>query len=355
MISVSAKLLPLVLAMGMTGCTSPRIETRPVPAPEPEKKATVAVSGKCLEALQRQEQRAGFALVLVAGDVLSPEQVERLDVLTRKIHGTPGVQSVRSINDEVVLRASELGVSVEPFVSEADLKSPAQRRQRNEQFRDLIDPALLSTDRKAAILKVKLRPTTKEQTRTDVRKRILDLVFAAPEGIKMFLVEYPLAAVESMDWQTDNALAGLRVLNRDLAGGGVLEVTVRCREDDCLLEPLHLTTIARFQHILESMPKVKTTRSVANVLVAASRAVRGQNQIPTTRDESLQLIALMSMEGGFRLYADEKLRRGIVRVYFTTGNATEYCELGRALKRAARESTIETLRFSVRRPEREGF
>jgi predicted RND superfamily exporter protein len=353
--SAPAKILPLFLAMGLTGCAPPRVDTKPEPAPPPQKQATVAVSGRCLRALQRQEQRAGFALVLVASDVLSPEQIQRLDVLTRKIHGTPGVQSVRSINDEMVLKASELGVSVEPFVSEADLESPDQRQQRNSLFRDLIDPVLLSEDRKAAVLNVKLHPTTKKQTRTDVRKRILDLVFAAPDGVKMYLVEYPLAAVESMGWQTDNALAGLQVLNRNLAGGGVLEVTIRCREDECLLEPLHLTTIARFQYILESMPRVKTTRSLVNVLLAANRAVRGQKKIPATRNESLQLTALMNMGGGFRLYADESLRRGTVRVYFTTGNAAEYCELGQALKRAARESSTGSLRFSVRRPEREGF
>ena len=357
--ALATRLLPLIAALGITGCAPPRVETQtetaPAPAPQPEKKATVAVSGKCLQALQRQEQRAGFALVLTADDILSPEQIRRLDVLTRKIHGTPGVQSVRSINDEAVIKASELGVSVEPFVSEADLETPAQRRKRNQQFRDLIDPTLLSKDRKAAVLKVKLQPTTKKQARTDIRKRILDLVFAAPENVKMYLVEYPLAATESMGWRTDNALAGLRMLNQNLAGGGVLEVTVRCKEDDCLLEPLHLTTIARFQYILESMPKVKATRSVVNVLLAASQAVLGKNQIPATRDESLQLTALMNMGGGFRLLAEEGLRRGVVRVYFTTSTAAEYCELGRVLKRAARESSTETLRFSVRRPEREGF
>jgi predicted RND superfamily exporter protein len=339
-------------------CAPPRVETKPAepaPAAEPEKKKVAAVSTKCLRALERQEHRAGFALVLVANDVLSPEQIERMDVLTRKIHGTPGVQSVRSITDEAVIKASDLGVSVEPFVSEADLETPAQRLERSRQFIDLIDPVLMSPDRKTAVLKVKLQRTAKKQARTDIRKRILDLVFAAPENVKLFLVEYPLAAVESMGWQTDNALAGLRALNQNLAGGGVLEVTVRCREDDCLLEPLHLTTIARFQHILESMPKIKATRSLVNVLLAASQAIAGQNRIPTTKNESLQLTALMSMGGGFRLLAEEGMRRGVVRVYFTTATAAEYCELGRALKRAAKESSSETLRFSVRRPEREGF
>lgn len=351
----SLMIFPLLLT---AACAPPRVETQPegpVPTAEPEKKKVAAVSGKCLQALQHQEHRAGFALVLVANDVLSPEQIERLDVLTRKIHGTPGVQSVRSINDEAVIKASELGASIEPFVSEADLETPAQRQQRSRQFRNLIDPVLLSDDRKTAVLKVKLQRTTKKQARTDIRKRILDLVFAAPESVKLYLVEYPLAAVESMGWQTDNALAGLRALNQNLAGGGVLEVTVRCREDDCLLEPLHLNTIARFQHILESMPKVKATRSLVNVLLAASRALQGQNQIPTTKNESLQLTALMSMGGGFRLLAEEGMRRGVVRVYFTTATAAEYCELGRALKRAAKESSSDTLRFSVRRPEREGF
>jgi hypothetical protein len=347
----------LVLISLAAGCAAPQVATKSTPAtaPEARHKAPPAVSGKCLRALQHQKQRGGFALVLTAPDVLSPEQVERLDVLTRKIHGTPGVQSVRSINDEAVIKASDLGVSVEPFVSEADLESPADRQRRTGQFLDLVDPVLLSKDRKAAVLKVKLHPTTKKQTRTDVRKRILDLVFAAPENIKMYLVEYPLAAVESMDWQTDNALAGLRVLNQDLAGGGVLQVTVRCQADDCLLEPLHLSTIARFQYILESMPRVKATRSLVNVLLAASRAARGQNQIPTTKDEALQLTALMSTGGGFRMYAEEGMRRGMVRIYFATGTAAEYCDLGRTLKRAARESSIESLRFSVRRPEREGF
>jgi predicted RND superfamily exporter protein len=334
------------------------VESKPVPAPTHQvqkKTAVVAVSNKCLQALQRQEHRAGFALVLVTDDVLAPEQIQRLDVLTRKIHGTPGVQSVSSINDEAVIKASELGVSVEPFVSETELETPVQRQLRSRQFQDLIDPVLLSKDRKTAALKIKLQRTSKKQARIDVRKRILDLVFAAPQNIKMYLVEYPLAAVESMGWQTDNAMAGLRHLNQNLAGGGVLEVTVRCREDDCLLEPLHLTTIARFQYILESMPKVKATRSVVNVLLAANRAVRGQNQIPTTRDESLQLTALMSTGGGFRLLAEEGMRRGVVRVFFTTSTAAEYCELGRALKRAAKESSSETLRFSVRRPGREDF
>ena len=158
-----------------------------------------------------------------------------------------------------------------------------------------------------------------------------------------------------MGWQTDNALAGLKALNENLAGGGVLEVTVRCREDDCLLEPMHLNTIARFQHILESMPKVKATRSLVNVLLAANRAVADRNQIPTTKDQSLQLTAMMSMGGGFRMLAEEGMRRGVVRVYFTTATAAEYCDLGRALKRAAKESSTETLRFSVRRPERGGF
>jgi predicted RND superfamily exporter protein len=350
--------LTIFLVLLTAACAPPRVETKPAgpaPAAEPEKKKMAAVSGKCLRALERQEQRAGFALVLVAGDVLAPEQIERMDILTRKIHGTPGVQSVRSITDEAVIKASDLGVSVEPFVSEADLETPAQRQQRSRQFRDLVDPVLLSKDRKTAVLKVKLQRTAKKQARTDVRKRILDLVFAAPEDVKLYLVEYPLAAMESMGWQTDNALAGLQALNQNLAGGGVLEVTVRCREDDCLLEPLHLNTIARFQHILESMPKVKATRSLVNVLLAANRAVGDQNQIPTTKDQSLQLTALMNMGGGFRLLAEEGMRRGVVRVYFTTATAEEYCELGRALKRAAKESSSDTLRFSVRRPEREGF
>jgi len=349
----SIKILPLLLA---AACAPPRVATKPAepaPAAGPQKTAVAAVSGKCLQALQRQEHRAGFALVLVADDVLSPEQIERLDVLTRKIHGTPGVQSVRSITDETVIKASELGVNVEPFVSEAELETPAQRRERSRQFQDLIDPVLLSKDCKTALLKIKLQRTAKKQARTDIRRRILDLVFAAPESIKLYLVEYPLAAVESMGWQTDNALAGLREMNHNLAGGGVLEVTVRCREDDCLLEPLHLTAIARFQYILESMPKVKATRSLVNVILAANRAVGGQNRIPTTKNESLQLTAMMSMGGGFRLLAEEGMRRGVVRVYFTTTTAAEYCELGRALKRAAKESSTNTLRFSVRRPERE--
>jgi len=349
------KILPLLIT---AACAPPRVETRtagPAPATGPEKKTVAAVSAKCLQAVRRQEVRAGFALVLVADDVLSPEQIERLDVLTRKIHGTPGVQSVLSITDETVIRASELGVNVEPFVSEANLQTPAQRRARSLQFKDLIDPVLMSADRKTAVLKVKLQRTAKKQARTDIRKRILDLVFAAPESVKLYLVEYPLAAVESMGWQTDNAMAGLRALNQNLAGGGVLEVTVRCREDDCLLEPMHLTAIARFQYILESMPKVKATRSLVNVLLAANREVGGQNRIPATRDESLQLTAMMSMGGGFRLLAEEGMRRGVVRVYFTTTTAAEYCELGRALKSAAKESSTETLRFSVRRPERGGF
>jgi predicted RND superfamily exporter protein len=351
----SIKIFPLLLA---AACAPPPVTTKPAgpsPATQPEKTTVAAVSGKCLQALQRQEHRAGFALVLLADDVLAPEQIERLDVLTRKIHGTPGVESVHSITDETVIKASELGVSVEPFVSEADLETPDQRQQRSLQFHDLIDPVLLSKDRKAAMLKIKLQRTAKKQARTDIRKRILDLVFTAPESIKLYLVEYPLAAVESMGWQTDNALAGLHELNKNLAGGGVLEVTVRCKEDDCLLEPLHLTTIARFQYILESMPKVKATRSLVNVLLAANRAVGGQNRIPTTKDESLQLTAMMSMGGGFRLLAEEGMRQGVVRVYFTTTSAAEYCELGRVLKRAAKESSIETLRFSVRRPGREGF
>ncbi len=353
----SSRTCVLVLISLGAGCAAPRVETRPTPqiAPQAPKKAASAVSGKCLRALRHQEQRAGFALVLTAPDVLSPGEVERRDVLTRKIHGTPGVQSVRSINDEAVLQASELGIHVEPFVSETALESPSQRQRRTGQFMDLIDPVLLSKDRRAAVLKVRLHPTTKKQARTDIRKRILGLVFAAPDTVKMYLVEYPLAAVESMGWQTDNALAGLRVLNRDLAGGGVLDVTVRCQAEDCLLEPLHLSSIARFQYILESMPRVKATRSLVNVLLAAGRAVRGQNQIPTTKDESLQFTAMMSTAGGFRMYAQEGLSRGVVRVYFTTGTAAEYCEFGRALKRAARESSTESLRFSVLRPKREGF
>jgi predicted RND superfamily exporter protein len=349
----------MIFAVLMTTACSPAVVgSKPEPAATtpPEKKTAVAeVSSKCLQALERQEFRAGFALVLVADDVLAPGEIERLDTLTRKIHGTPGVQSVRSITDETVIRASELGVNLEPFVSEADLETVAQRQARSRQFLDLIDPSLMSKDRKAAVLKIKLQRTAKKQARTDIRKRILDLVFAAPENVKLYLVEYPLAAVESMGWQTDNALAGLRELNRNLAGGGVLEVTVRCREDDCLLEPLHLNTIARFQHILESMPKVKATRSLVNVLLAASRAARGQNRLPTTKDESLQLTAMMSMGGGFRMLAEEGMRRGVVRIFFTTASAAEYCELGRALKRAAKESSSDTLRFSVRRPEREGF
>lgn len=355
--AASARITALVLILATVGCTTPRVATKaePVTVSETRKKTTLAVSEKCLRALQHQEQRAGFALVLTAPDVLSPQQIERLDVLTRKIHGTPGVQSVRSINDELVVKASGMDVSVEPFVSEADLESPAQRQQRTVQFIDLVDPVLLSKDRKAAVLKVKLHPTTRKQTRTDIRKRILDLVFAAPENIKMYLVEYPLAAVESMDWPTDNALAGLRVLNQDLAGAGVLEVTVRCKADDCLLEPMHLNAVARFQYIVESMPRVKTTRSAVNALLAANRAMRGQNQIPATKNESLQLTALMNMVGGIRLYADEGLRRGVVRIFFTTGTASEYCDLGQALKRAARESSTTSLRFCVRRPEREGF
>jgi predicted RND superfamily exporter protein len=348
----------MILPLLLTACAPVASETKPetAPADRPEKKTAVAaVSGKCLRAIEHQEHRAGFALVLVADDVLAPGQIERLDILTRKIHGTPGVQSVRSITDETVIRASELGVNVEPFVSEADLETPAQRQARSRRFLDLIDPTLMSKDRTTAVLKVKLQRTAKKQARTDVRKRILDLVFKAPESVKLYLVEYPLAAVESMGWQTGNALAGLRALNENLAGGGVLEVSVRCREDDCLLEPLHLTAIARFQYILESMPKVKATRSLVNVLLAANRAVRGQNQIPTTKDESLQLTALMNMGGGFRMLAEEGMRRGVVRVYFITATAAEYCDLGRALKRAAKESSTETLRFSVRRPEREGF
>ena len=348
-------ILPLLL---ISACAPAVTESKPQKAPttRPEEKTAVAaVSSKCLQALERQELRAGFALVLVADDVLAPEEIERLDTLTRKIHGTPGVQSVRSITDETVIRASDLGVNLEPFVSEADLETAAQRQARSRQFLDLIDPVLMSKDRKTAVLKVKLQRTAKKQARTDIRKRILDLVFTAPGNIKLYLVEYPLAAVESMGWQTDNALAGLRELNENLAGGGVLEVTVRCREDDCLLEPLHLNTIARFQHILESMPKVKATRSLINVLLAASRAVGGQNRLPNTKDESLQLTAMMSMGGGFRMLAEEGMRRGVVRIYFTTTTAAEYCELGRALKRAAKESSSDTLRFSVRRPERGGF
>ena len=181
-------ILPLLLT---TACAPAVVESKPetAPATQPEKKTAVAaVSGKCLQALERQEARAGFALVMVAGDVLAPKQIERLDALTRKIHGTPGVQSVRSITDETVLKTSELGVSVEPFVSETDLETPTQRQERSRQFIDLIDPVLMSPDRKTAVLKVKLQRTAKKQARTDVRKRILDLVFAAPEDIKLYLV-----------------------------------------------------------------------------------------------------------------------------------------------------------------------
>jgi predicted RND superfamily exporter protein len=349
----------IVMATGMllvSSCAT--VETKEVKEQPTERRVkvkTVSVSASCQKAIARQTGQAGFALVIhSASDILSTERIEFLDRLYRKIHGTPGILSVNGIADEQVLSKTDLGIAVEPFVSDSH-DDPNLRMIRYRKFSGLIDPVLLSSDQGVTILVVRLLPTSKKKARSDIRAQLHKLTKTAPAGIKINLVEYPVAAAESLTWHTEHALTGLKILNQRLAGAGVLEVGVSCKQDDCLLTPLHLSSISRFEKIVKAMPRVKATRSLATVLRHTNQAVSGVAQLPATADQALQLMAMLDLSSGIGLLVDKKNRRCIVRVYFETGNAADYCALGKALKKATKDSSSESLRFFVRKPEHRGF
>ncbi|MBW1810366.1 MAG: hypothetical protein JRJ87_19375 [Deltaproteobacteria bacterium] len=349
----------IIIAIGMlllNSCATVEVkEVSKQPTERSVKIESVNVSSSCQKAIARQTGRAGFALVIHSdSDILSTERVEFLDKLYRKIHGTPGILSVNGIADEQVLSKTDLGVAVEPFVSDSH-NDPNLRMIRYRKFAGLIDPVLLSADLGVTVLVVRLLPTSKKKARSDIRTQLHKLTQTAPAGIKINLVEYPVAAAEALTWHTEHALTGLKMLNRHLAGGGVLEVGVACKPDDCLLTPLHLSSILRFEKIVKAMPRVKATRSLATVLQHVNQAVSEVAQLPATADQALQLMAMLDLSSGIGLMVDKKNRRCIIMVYFETGNAAEYCALGKALKKATKDSSSESLRFFVRKPEHRGF
>lgn len=318
----------------------------------------VEVSPTCLSAVRRQDARAGFGLVVTGADVLDEQAVAFLDDLYRKIHGTPGVRSVNTVTDAAVLTVGEMDAQallVEPLVSPAKAPDHQSRLERARANHSLIDPALLASDLSATLVVIKMIETTREKIRSDVYQRLRELIQTAPAGFSLYLVEYPLAAKESLHWPTQRVLEGLSILNRKLAGGGVLEVGIACRQPDCLLDPVSLASIARFQQIAGALPRVEATRAVTDLLAGAWRVLGGQGRLPATRNQAMQILALLQGTSGIELYADERLMRGVVRVYFQTGNAAHYCKLGSTLKRTARACSTDSIRFKVMRPDRDGF
>lgn len=342
----------------VAGCAGTPEKQQTQPEDKPVNIARVQVPASCLSAVQRQDERAGLGLVVTGRDVLDEAAVAFLDDLYRKIHGTPGVRSVEVITDAAVLSIAEMDEQVlvaEPLVSSLQGAGYPQRIARVKQNFALIDPATLAPDLSATLVIVKLIKTSREEIRIDVHQRLRKLVEAAPASLTLHLVEYPLAAAASMHFPTERALAGIEILNRKLAGGGVLEVGVACPRSDCLLEPLSLATIVRFQRIAGALPRVKATRSIADLLRAAWRVFGGEERLPATQNQAMQLLALLQGTSGIDVHAGDHFKRGVVRVYFETGNAAQYCKLGKALKRAARESSTDSIRFKVLRPDRDGF
>jgi len=348
-----AVILFLWSALAMIACATP--ETR-VKAPTMDHAvviASVPVTPSCQKAVARQSSRAGFALVIQAADILAPDIISGLDELYRKIHAIRGVLSIQSITDEQVLVPGDLGVSAEPFMPPEGLDRGG-RLARVGRFAGLIDPALLSPDLRVSALIVKLLPTSKANARAEIRKRLLELARTSSAGLRATLSEYPVAARESLTWKTETSLAALKIIDDSLRGGGVIEIGADCGRDDCLLDPGNVLSIDSIEKSIRSLPRVRASWSFVHVLRFANRA-SGRTSLPESADAALQLLAVMDTSSGIDLHTDKKFRRATVRVHFTTGNAADYCGLGKALKKAALLATSQALRFYVKKPGREGF
>ncbi len=352
---VTSPLACLILwtTLAAIGCSQPKPQVK---APAGERTvviASVPVTPSCQRAVARQSGRAGFALVIQAADVLAPDVISGLDELYRKIHAIRGVLSIQSMTDEQVLVPGDLGVSAEPFMPPEGLDRDG-RLARVGQFAGLIDPALLSPDLRVTALIVKLLPTSDENARADIRKRLLELAKTAPAALRVMLSEYPVAARESLTWKTETSVAALKIINESLRGGGVIEIGVACGRDDCLLDPGNLSAIDSLEKSIHSFARVKASWSFVHVLRFANRA-SGSNSLPESADAALRLLAVMDTSSGIDLHTDKKFRHGTIRVHFTTGNAADYCSLGKALKKASKDASSEKLRFYVKRPGREDF
>ncbi len=351
--NIAAAILILWTTLATIGCAAPEVEVKAPTGENTVAIASVPVPPSCQKAVARQSRRAGFALVIQAADVLAPDIISCIDDFYRKIHAVRGVLSIQSVTDEQVLVPGDLGVSAEPFVPPEGLDRSG-RLARVGHFAGLIDPALLSPDLRVTALIVKLLPTSKENARAEIRKQLVELAKTAPAGLRATLSEYPVAARESLTWKTKTSLAALKIIDDSLRGGGVIEIGAACGRNDCLLDPGNVRAIDSLEKIIHSLPRVRASRSFVHVLRFANRA-SGHNSLPESADASLRLLAVMDTSSGIDLHTDKKFRRATIRVHFTTGNAADYCNLGKALKKQASKATSQALRFYVKRPGREGF
>ncbi|MBN2496599.1 MAG: hypothetical protein JXR96_18565 [Deltaproteobacteria bacterium] len=346
-----------LLALGALLAAGCRSAPAPLPAaegPAPAQITAIPVTPACARAVSRQVDNSGFAVVISADELLSAGGMQALGDLFRRVRGIPCVRSVRDAGQLLVLAIDEMDLAAEPLVPAGGLAG-AGLRERLGAFQEQIDPALLSADGRTTALLAELGRSADPKSDQRIRESILSALSDLPAGWQGYVVEYPVAAGESLRWQDRRARQALALLNRELAGGGLLEVGVACEGDDCLLEPRHLAAIDRFCRIAAAQRRVRAVRSLVDTIRAARKARSGDPALPGTQEEALGLLAALADSGGMRHLADERFQRAVVRVHFETGNAADYCTLGRNLKKAAREASGESLVFTVIKPGRSGM